>query len=260
MTIECRIFNEIGQKRYIQLLQSKPVDLVEQVSHLCSLNEFTVSLGVNIELPPFVSRGDLAHHIDDWFESNPTKISYAGSSLFWDWIAGSWMKTLVMADPRYVNIGTIALPQAAKIVGSEYQRWALTEGTTHYHRHLVSNPYFSLVANRDNEKGALCLLESNVCEPGEVVERIAGTSKFNSGSVCQLATLLYVDLSTGKRRSKFSVSPGNPKAFSYYFGQIDLTVDYKSMTVDQLLDLLPSNFESRVALARADLDTLRRET
>ena len=252
MKIECRLFKENGQKNYISLLQEKPVDLVERVQELCISDQFTQKLNTNIELVPCTTRGEIAHHLDAWFKANPSMLSYAGDSRFWDWLAGSWMKVLVMADPRYPKISTLELPDSLKIIGNEFQRWALTEGTTHYHRHLVSNPYFSLVANRDNEDAALCLLESNICEPGEVVERIAGSSKFNSGSICYLATLLYVDGATKKRRAKFSVSPGNPKAFSYYFSQIDLTIDYRSMTVSELLDLLPANFASRVSLARAD--------
>ena len=253
MIVTARKFKEDGQAKYIGLLQEKPVDLVQKVADLSQMDAFTENLGVEIHLKPLVTRAEVAHHMDDWFKANPLMSSYSGDAQFWDWLSAAWMKTLIESDPRYPKIGTLNLPDSLKIIRNEYQRWALTEGTTHYHRHLISNPYFSLVANEDNEAEALCLLESNICEPGEVVERIAGTSKFNSGSICHLATLLYIDGQTKKRRAKFSVAPGNPKAFSYYFGQIDLTVDYRSMSVSELLDLLPANFASRVALAREDL-------
>jgi hypothetical protein len=94
------------------------------------------------------------------------------------------------------------------------------------------------------------MLATSVESPGEVVERIAGKRSMSIGSVCHLATLIYFDPTTKELRKGHTSSPGNPKAFSYYFTQLDVNVDYLGMDVDSLLNLLPSNFERWVKLAK----------
>ena len=97
------------------------------------------------------------------------------------------------------------------------------------------------------------MLATPVISPGELVERIAGKRSLSIGSVCHLATLLYFDSDTDELRKGHTSSPGNPKAFSYYFSQLDINVDYLGMDVDILLDLLPSNFDRWKQLAKLEL-------
>jgi hypothetical protein len=54
-------------------------------------------------------------------------------------------------------------------------------------------------------------------------------------------------------RKGHTSSPGNPKAFSYYFSQLDVNVDYLGMDVGILLDLLPRNFDRWKKMAKVEL-------
>jgi hypothetical protein len=138
----------------------------------------------------------------------------------------------------------------SKVLGKEEERWLLASTTLRYHRHLVSGPFFAYEANHENPHHAMCMLASAVESPGEVVERIAGKRSMSIGSACHLATLLYFDPKTNELRKGHTSDPGAPQSLSKYFSQLDVNVDYLGMDVDSLLNLLPSNFERWVKLAK----------
>ena len=99
----------------------------------------------------------------------------------------------------------------------------------------------------------MCQLATPVTQPGELVERISGKRNLASGPVCHLATLLYYDSEKKSLRAGLTTPPGNPKKFSYYFTQIDRTIDYEGMKVTELVDLLPQNFSKWTKLAKQEL-------
>ena len=44
------------------------------------------------------------------------------------------------------------------------------------------------------------------------------------------------------KKNSSSHESGGPRRLSYYLSQIDLTIDYPTMDVDLLIDLLPDEF------------------
>jgi hypothetical protein len=104
----------------------------------------------------------------------------------------------------------------------------------------------------------MCQLATPVTQPGELVERISGKRNLAAGSVCHLATLLYFDAQKDALRAGLTTPPGNPKKFSYYFSQIDRTIDYEGMTVEELLEIVPENFSKWVKLAKKDLSEAKK--
>jgi hypothetical protein len=243
------VFNEEGNKRFQELLLHRPKNMLTLVDKLVISPEYTNNLGTNMELIPVKSRFDLASHL--WKYINPeTKFFHLiGDTLFWNWMAAAWMSTLTKADER---------PDLEEKLGKQIERWILTGSTLRYHRHLVSGAFFSYQSNYPNVENAMCLLATDILAPGEVVERIAGKRSLSTGVICHLATLLYFDLQTKSLRKGVTSPPGNPKAFSRYFGQIDLTIDYEGMSISELLDILPGNFEKWVRLGQSDLKTISR--
>ena len=160
----------------------------------------------------------------------------------WNWVSAAYLEPLVIADDRK-EINT-------KIGGVD--RWILSNSILYAHRHLISGPFFAFEANYPEEKNAMCQLATPVLMPGELVERISGKRQLASGSVCHLATLLYFDRKTNLLRDGITSKSGSPKKFSYYFTQIDRTLDYEGMSAYELLDLLPKNFSKWAELAKLD--------
>ena len=247
-TIEVRRWTTLGQDRFISLIRSRPEDLLDQLDLLCVDSDATEMVThngapVSMKIIPTIKRRlDLAVHLDGLFGPGQPLAPFDGDVRLWNWLSAAWMRALVAGSGKDLK----------KVMGKEDERWVLTSNTLRYHRHLVSSPYFAYAANRENPKKAMCLLATDVSAPGEVVERIAGKRSLSTGAVCHLATLLYFDPSIGALRSGHTSKPGNPKMFSYFFSQIDLTVDYEGVGVDELLKLLPSNFGRWVKLALID--------
>jgi hypothetical protein len=87
-----------------------------------------------------------------------------------------------------------------------------------------------------------------LCSPlgvfGEVTEQILASRSIAGSVGTELATSLYYDPETKKNKTgSGSKDDGSPRRLAAFLNQIKLTVDYKSMTVPELLDLLPEEFE-----------------
>ena len=60
-----------------------------------------------------------------------------------------------------------------------------------------------------------------------------------------MATVFYVDPKTGKaKKGSGGAGPGSPRRLTAaYLNQIDLTVDYRGMSAEQVLRILPREFD-----------------
>lgn len=229
-------FNDDGQDRWLELLNNlkdDPAAVLKGSRELAENPKYIEQIAGEFTLQKVVKRLDFAIIIDNIIQQNSLQ-NRTGDPKFWNWMAAFWLQQLVSDDPR-VNI--------RQKLGASTERWALTDGSLRYHRHLVSSPYFAYVDNNRDVSIALCLLSTPVLEPGEVVERISGKKAFATGNLCALATRLYVDPATQNLKPRVTSPPGHPKGFSRFFGQLDKNVDYRSLTVDELLEILPESFD-----------------
>jgi hypothetical protein len=64
-------------------------------------------------------------------------------------------------------------------------------------------------------------------------------------AVVGAATRLYYDSASGRNRSGLSGrDPGSPRRFADILSQLDLTWDLHSLTTEELLELLPPEFDA----------------
>ncbi|HUW88071.1 MAG TPA: hypothetical protein VMW30_06830 [Candidatus Paceibacterota bacterium] len=254
--LEMRKFGEEGSKKYVELLRTRPLDLFEKLETLVADPSLSEDLGMSLIWHPVRTRLDLAKTLWELFGFEKPLEREAGNRLVWNWLSAALFQTLVGSDMNYVQ----------KKRDEEIERWVLTESSRSYHRHLVSGPFFVFRNNWPDTDHALCqLAESNspikgvppVLIFGEVAERISGKRELSYGSLTHLATLLYVDPKTKKIRDGLTDKPGEAQQLSKYFKQLDLTVDYESMSVRDLLDLLPKNFNYLVSKVRKENRHLR---
>lgn len=242
---EVRRFNSYGRDQFVSAVRKADSGILDSVDEILgdpSCYEQVVGLdnkSIQIEVEYFGRRREHAEHLWKWFGPSQPLSHLVGDRYLWDWLSARWMRVLVENSGESLQ----------SVIGKE-DRWILADSTLRYHRHLVSGPLFAYQMNSVAPDNAMCLLATPVHQPGEVVERIAGKRKLSIGSVCHLATLLYFDPATGKLRSGHTSGPGKPRNLSYFFSQLDVNIDYAGLTVDELLDLLPSKFAKWVKIAK----------
>ena len=115
----------------------------------------------------------------------------------------------------------------------------------HFYRHLLAGPYSIYRAHRDNPGAARALLVQPLHSPGDVVEQIASRRELaTSPAVVGAATLLYLNGATGKlRRGSGGKDAGSARRFSKVMMQLDVTYDLFTLTPDQLVQILPGEFD-----------------
>jgi hypothetical protein len=246
-----RRFNDAGLKKFEELLQNRTKNLFKDLEKLTSDASFSDPLNVDLNWKSVTNRVDLAEVMWEVFGEGKPLSNKAGDRQIWNWISAALFETLLAGD----------ITRALKKSDEEIDRWVLMETSRSYHRHIVSGPFFVFQNNWPNIDKAMAML----AEPtrptkgvlpvlifSEVHERITGKRELSYGNMAHLATLLYVDPATKKIRDNLTDKPGEPQQLSTFCRQLDLTVDYESMDVKDLLNFLPSNFAALVAKVKSE--------
>jgi hypothetical protein len=257
-----RKFNLNGEKAFREailnhdFISQDPTGFLTHISDISTNPRFSDELKGEIELQPFQDRLLFAEFLYNAMQrvmkENPEN-QLIGDSSFWNWLAAAWLPSLVQADTRPDLLDKIGESQDAA-------RWLLISDKTRFHRHLVSGPYFAYEANVDDIEKAKVLFamfpdnkSGNVLKSGELWERLIGKTALSTGSIVHLATLMFVDPVTGKLYPNSGDKRQGAQAFSKYFSQIDLTLDYHGMDVETLISILPKHLQKWVPGARKSL-------
>lgn len=129
--------------------------------------------------------------------------------------------------------------------GSE-ERWIPAVGDFRkYYRHLLAGPYQVYRAHRDNPQRAMALLATPPHAPGDVYEQLAARQELvTNPAVMEVATRLYVHPATDALKSgAASREGGSARRLAAFLDQLTLTWDLYALTPEQLLDLLPAEFD-----------------
>ena len=112
-----------------------------------------------------------------------------------------------------------------------------------YYRHLLYGPFSIYRAHSDNPERAMVVLCTPVHRPGDAVEQLASRQDLiTSPTVMQVATDLYVR--NGKhKRGTGNKDKGAARRFADVMMQFDTTYDLDQISVQDLLNLLPQEFD-----------------
>ncbi len=244
-----RRFTPEGTDKFTSIMQSRPVgladqsELFEKVEALLNDDKYSHGNYGEIDLPAFTMRKDLAFHL--WSYLGPggkLKVPNLGDPHLWNWLSAAWIRTLVTHDPT---------KRLEKEIG-DFRHWVLIESVRRAHWHVVSHPFFVLQANQNNLDSADAFLASEVLHPGELVDKIGSNRAFLKPPISTLVCYLYLEPGTNSlRRGHTTRTDGGPNQLSKFLGQIDRTVDFESLSIDELLDLIPTQFSKWVALAKS---------
>jgi len=115
-----------------------------------------------------------------------------------------------------------------------------------YYRHLLLGPFVIYQAHLSRIEVARCLLVGPVHRINDVVEQLASRLEWVSNpTVMGVATRLYVDREQETyKKGAGGKGPGSPRRLSDILDQFDLTYDLAGMEIDDLYQLLPTEFNT----------------
>ncbi len=114
-----------------------------------------------------------------------------------------------------------------------------------FYRHLLLGPFLIVRAHREDPNRAIAFLCKPLWEPGEIVEQLASRKELvTNPAVAEAATRLYYDPASGSfKRGAGSSVKGAPRRLAALLNQLDITWYLYGLGVDELLQLLPKEFE-----------------
>jgi len=119
------------------------------------------------------------------------------------------------------------------------------ENYKRYYRHLLLGPYLIYRAHSDNPERAMGLL----CKPPHVITDVeaqiaAYQELITNPAVVELVTKLYYDPKTKTSKpGAGGKGPGSPRRLVTILDQFSLTWDLYAASTDEILNLLPKEFE-----------------
>lgn len=121
----------------------------------------------------------------------------------------------------------------------------LLDNFQRFYRHLLLGPYLIVRAHRDQPERAIAMLCNPLWKPGEIVEQLASRKELvTNRAVAEVATQLYYDDTTASfKRGAGSSVKGAARRLASLLNQLDLTYYLYGMAADELLALLPKEFD-----------------
>jgi hypothetical protein len=231
MKLVIRSLNEAGIAQFRSWLEAgargdAPVGLLSDPK-----SSEPVPGAAEVEYLPFGSRYDLATHVlASLSGSDLTRISFDRG--LWAWLSLFYIDLLC----PFQN-GTRKL--------KSFYRYILTSEFRTYYRHLVRE---AVVLVRDHGERARLFLTSqgSGITGGEFAEAIASRPDLVSNkALVEVAWKLYFDSSKNspKRGATTPRKPGTLRRYVAIVQQLDLNYDLQAMTAQQILALLPQEFD-----------------
>lgn len=225
-------FNSRGLDAFSRILKAPFDELQNQISDLTDKSDYVDWFDCVMEIRPVESRLELARILFDSLHNSKSGSLYLSDQGMWSWLAARWMKTLFQSSVKNVKVG-------------EQARWILDKQKSRFYRHLLAGPFFIYQYHYPNPEKALSILFGSPIVPGELVGQIAATAEIAYSVGAEVATKLYIDDKSGKaKKGSRGMGPGSPRRLTAaYLNQIDLTIDYRGMSADKIIQLLPEEFD-----------------
>lgn len=232
--IRLRILSDQGIEKfreYIQSLKDNPNALRPDLNIEPYSNEFQSAVEIN-EKTIFSTKMELGEYLVHCFENAGIgRSSVIGVRGLWTWLAYLFFDQLCPLEN-----GTRKLLDTAKYICSSHY--------TDYYRHLVAAPYDIYSLHGNNSK---LFLHNPLYEHNDFIEQFASKQYIiSNANLIEVIHRLYWD--EKKNRPKTGAQSksrhGYHRRLKKVFDQFELTYDiYNSMISDELLNLLPEEFD-----------------
>ncbi len=192
-----------------------------------------VSETVEVSLRPFENRLEAGRHLNELIDAAGINLPEQDRGL-WAWLTLFFFDAVCPADGN----GRRDPQDEARLV-------PLLDNHQRFYRHLLLGPFLVVRAHRDQPERALAFLKQVLWKPGDIVEQLASRKELvTNHAVAETATRLYFDPVAGAfKRGHSSKIKGGPRRLANLLNQLDLTWYLYGMTADEVLNLLPKEFD-----------------
>lgn len=208
---------------------------VELPKDLLSFSAYFETIDDEIDVMPykFNTRWDVAKYLNSLIASSPL-VEVERDVPFWAGLTAFYFDILCPPDDegkRKVKERSRYIPEPAN-----YKR---------YYRHLLLGPYLIYRAHLDQPERAMALLCKEPHVLTDVDEQIASSQELvTNPSVIELVTRLYYDpVAKTLKPGAGGKGPGSPRRLVTVLDQFSLTWDLYAASTDEILNLLPQEFE-----------------
>ena len=219
-------------REYITALREEPSTTCPYLNIEPYSMEFIPHIEVDRDIS-FNSKMELAEYINEKFnEADIRREEITGESGLWTWLAYLWFNSLTCFDPSRGN--RIIREEAKYICSSDYRD---------YYRHLVAGPY-SIYSLHGPELSKI-FLYSPTHEHNDFIEQIASRQFLISHpNLVEVLFRLYWDNSRERPKSgaQSRNKAGTLRRFVKVIQQLELTYDVYSLSAEEIIHLLPEEF------------------
>jgi hypothetical protein len=150
---------------------------------------------------------------------------------FWTWCSAYLFEKLCKRGP-----GGKLKPGEIPIWIAEHHNWK------RYYRHYLASIWQVYFTHRDKEDELIVLLNGPVNTPGELWAQIAATQTLiTNSSLIDAIYQLYWNAENNTRKT--GAGGNSPRRLTQVLKQFEKTFDFFSMTGEQMIELLPSEFD-----------------
>jgi hypothetical protein len=238
--VQIRRLNEKGLTKFRHLISVdfdgssyQKLDFL-QTNEDCLIPPTKGELPANWILEPekaFGNKFELGEYLFGVLGHEPLSEPYFSDQGLWSWIALCYLTRLLPEKRNHQD---------------EY-RFILSKNQSEGYRHLIRTPYLGYALHKNY---AFVILDGPLHSIGGAgVQRFARTWHFTNQALFEAMYKLYVkkDPKTGKpsikRGARTHAEAGTLLRLSKVVNQLELTFDLRSMNADEILDLLPPEFD-----------------
>lgn len=207
----------------------------QMLSEDTNLSEL-VGRGLMIDIPMTATKRELAQLVCQAFQdAGSTELPIVPSTEYrnmWTWLACS-------------SFHLIKTRRANRVL-NEYSYYVCSQDWNRFYRHRIAGPARIYWLFRDRPRDASLLLHGRADEHSDWEAQLAGRqSRIRNRELISTANRLYWDVERHrpKRGAQTRNRSGTVRRLLAFIDQVDLTYDVNSMTPDQILDLLPPEFD-----------------
>ena len=232
--MQARRLTEDGIDRFedfLQRLKENPTPRLP--SHALTDDRLSEAIDLKLEVEPLQAqtRMEVAEQVFRLLRRDPETLRIDKG--FWCWLSLFWFNELC------------PVVHGQRVPGDRFRWIAELDNTHRAWRHLLAGPYQIYRAHRDDPERALALLCGTIHQRSDLLAQIASRpSLVTCKAVVGGATQLYYNSETDRiRRGVSGKGPGSARRFADVLSQLDLTWDLHSLTTEELLALLPDEFD-----------------
>ena len=234
--MKLRCFNSDGMARfsnYRALLTLEPT--LEPPLELLEDPALTELLPGDVDVPKrkFTNRLEAGCFLNELMDEAGIQLPERNQGL-WTWLTLYFFDEVCPADGN----GRRSPKDEARLI-------PLLDNHQRFYRHLLVGPFLIVRAHRAQPERAIAMLCNPLWKPGEIVEQLASRKELvTNGAVADVATKLYYDPNTKSfKRGAGSDVKGAARRLATLFNQLDLTFYLYGMSCNELLSLLPKEFD-----------------